>query len=54
VVPLRRPIPVFVIYQTLVPGESGGILVYPDVYGFDKRLDAYLRTGYSRRALPVS
>ena len=54
VVPLRRPIPVFVIYQTLVPGESGGILVYPDVYGFDKRLDAYLRTGYSRRALPIS
>ena len=46
VVTLPHPIPVFVIYQTLVPRESGGIIVYPDIYGFDRRLDQLLRTGY--------
>jgi murein L,D-transpeptidase YcbB/YkuD len=54
VVPLRQPIPVFVLYQTVVPRESGGILVYPDVYGYDKRLDAFLRAGYSHRIAPIS
>lgn len=53
VVPLRRPIPVFVVYQTLVPRESGGILVYPDVYGYDKRLEAFLRAGYAHPMAPI-
>jgi murein L,D-transpeptidase YcbB/YkuD len=47
---LPTPIPVFVVYQTVVPRESGGILVYPDIYGFDKRLDAALRRGYPYQA----
>lgn len=45
-VPLSAAIPVFVIYQTVVPRESGGLLVYADIYGLDRRLDALLRTGY--------
>jgi murein L,D-transpeptidase YcbB/YkuD len=49
VVTLPKPIPVFVVYQTLVPLESGGFRVYPDIYGFDKRLDALLRAGYPFR-----
>jgi murein L,D-transpeptidase YcbB/YkuD len=54
VVPLRHRIPVFVIYQTLVPRESGGILSYPDVYGFDKRLESMLRGPFTRRDGPIS
>ena len=48
-VPLPKPIPVFIVYQTLMPRESGGMLVYQDIYGFDQRLDALLRAGYPFR-----
>jgi murein L,D-transpeptidase YcbB/YkuD len=52
-VPLPKAIPVFVIYQTLVPRKSGGMIVYPDVYGFDRRLELLLRDGYPFRTSPI-
>jgi murein L,D-transpeptidase YcbB/YkuD len=45
-VPLTRRIPVFVIYQTIVPDDAGGTVVYPDIYGLDRRLAELLRSGY--------
>lgn len=50
VVRLTRPIPVYVLYQTTAPAESGGLLSYPDVYGYDRKLDAILRGGYPYRS----
>lgn len=46
VVRLTHPIPVYIVYQTLVPTRFADVLVYPDVYGEDARLDEALRRGY--------
>jgi len=34
-VDLRRPVPVFIIYQTVQPRPGGGLVFLPDVYGRD-------------------
>ena len=35
-VDLPRPVPVFLTYLTAVPGEDGGAIYLPDVYGRDR------------------
>lgn len=52
-VALKRPIPVFVLYQTLVPDGSGGLITYPDAYAFDRKLEAMLRAGFPYRSTLV-
>ena len=49
---LRKPVPVFILYQTASIRESGEVSFYPDVYGNDRLLDQVLRAGYPYPAPP--
>jgi L,D-transpeptidase YcbB len=42
VVRLSRPVPVFVLYGTVVIDTDGSVLFFDDVYGYDRRLEALL------------
>jgi murein L,D-transpeptidase YcbB/YkuD len=42
---LTRPMPVAVVYSTVVALPDGGARFYPDIYGLDRRLDDALRAG---------
>ncbi len=53
-VPLSRPIPVLVVYQTVMPGPDGSLLVYPDIYGRDRALGRALQAPYGRARDPVA
>lgn len=39
---LARPVPVFILYGTVVVDTDGAVLFFNDVYGYDRRLDALL------------
>ena len=56
VIPLRRPVAVLILYQTVSVRESGEVLFYPDIYGNDRLLDEALNAGYPypspHRAVP--
>ncbi|MEO8063515.1 MAG: L,D-transpeptidase family protein [Pseudomonadota bacterium] len=39
---LARPVPVFILYGTVVVDPDGAVLFFDDVYGYDRRLDALL------------
>jgi murein L,D-transpeptidase YcbB/YkuD len=41
-VPLRQPLPVLVLYFTVVAGESGAVYYRPDLYGRDRAVAAAL------------
>lgn len=41
-VPLRQPLPVLVLYFTVVAGESGAVYYRPDLYGRDAKVAAAL------------
>jgi len=43
---LPRPIPVLIIYGTVVVPEDGLVHFYDDIYGHDKELDEVLKKGY--------
>ncbi len=45
-VKLSRPIPVFIMYATVMALQSGEIRFYPDIYRHDEKLDRLLRRGY--------
>jgi murein L,D-transpeptidase YcbB/YkuD len=45
-VKLSHPIPVFVMYATVMPLQSGELRFYPDIYRHDARLDRLLKKGY--------
>jgi murein L,D-transpeptidase YcbB/YkuD len=44
---LATPVPVFVLYGTVVVDTDGAILFFEDVYGHDRTLDTLLRAGRS-------
>lgn len=50
---LSRPVPVFILYGTVVVDPDGSVLFFDDVYGYDRKLDALLAAarirGYSGR-----
>jgi murein L,D-transpeptidase YcbB/YkuD len=50
VIPLRRPVPVLILYQTVSVRESGEVIFYPDIYGNDSLLNEALNAGYPYRA----
>ena len=35
---LEKPIPVYVLYLTAMPGDAGGVHFFPDIYGHDAAL----------------
>ena len=39
---LATPVPVFILYGTVVIDTDGAVLFFDDVYGYDRRLDALL------------
>lgn len=41
-VPLARPVPVFILYGTVVVDLDGSVLFFDDVYGYDRRLESLL------------
>lgn len=41
-VPLRKPIPVYILYGTAIASEAGQVFFFDDVYGHDARLAALL------------
>ena len=43
---LPRPIPVLIVYGTVVVPEDGLVHFYDDIYGHDKDLDQVLQRGY--------
>ena len=49
-VTLKHPIPVFVVYATVVVDEDGAPSFYPDIYGHDAALARTLRLGAPRIA----
>ncbi|HEU5136164.1 MAG TPA: hypothetical protein VFU13_13525 [Steroidobacteraceae bacterium] len=40
---LAKPVPVFILYGTVVIDTDGAVLFFDDVYGYDRRLDALLK-----------
>jgi murein L,D-transpeptidase YcbB/YkuD len=42
-------VPVFLSYYTLYPDNSGNLVSYPDVYGYDKRIIEQLKPYAKRR-----
>ncbi|HTS88061.1 MAG TPA: L,D-transpeptidase family protein [Gemmatimonadales bacterium] len=42
----RAPVPVYIIYGTVLATETGEVFFYPDIYGHDRTLDRLLRRGY--------
>ena len=43
---LPRPIPVLIVYGTVIVPEDGLVHFYDDIYGHDKDLDQVLQKGY--------
>ena len=43
---LPRPIPVLIVYGTVIVPEDGLVHFYDDIYGHDKELDQVLQKGY--------
>jgi murein L,D-transpeptidase YcbB/YkuD len=43
---LEKPIPVLILYGTVVVDEKNSVFFFDDVYGYDKQLDAALKKGY--------
>jgi L,D-transpeptidase YcbB len=43
---LAHPIPVLIVYGTVVVSEDGLVHIYDDIYGHDARLEAVLAKGY--------
>ena len=50
VIPLPRPVPVFMTYLTVAPGGEGGVIFRPDPYGFDALAMPQMFGGSSRIA----
>ena len=48
-VPVTPHVPVFLSYYTLYPDNSGNLVSYPDVYGYDKRIIEQLKPYAKRR-----
>ena len=44
---LEKPIPVLILYGTVVVDEKNSIFFFDDVYGYDKQLDEALQEGVS-------
>jgi murein L,D-transpeptidase YcbB/YkuD len=57
-IPLRRPVALLILYQTVSARESGEVVFYPDIYGNDSLLDRALNAGYPypapRRPAPAA
>ena len=45
-VSLKHPVPVYIVYSTVMASESGQTYFYPDIYHLDDDLDRLLRKGY--------
>ena len=45
-VPLTAPVPVHVVYATVVAYEDGSVIFHDDIYGHDRRLRDLLKRGY--------
>ena len=43
---LEKPIPVLILYGTVIVDEKNNTFFFDDVYGYDKELDAALKKGY--------
>jgi murein L,D-transpeptidase YcbB/YkuD len=43
---LARPIPVLIVYATVVVNEDGTVHFFDDIYGHDKTLEEVLAKGY--------
>lgn len=43
---LKNPIPILIVYTTVVALEDGQILFFDDIYGHDKTLENALAAGY--------
>ena len=39
---LTSPLPVAILYVTVVPSDTGEVFFYPDIYGHDARLSRAL------------
>jgi murein L,D-transpeptidase YcbB/YkuD len=45
-VPLAHPIPVLIVYATVIVLEDGLVHFYDDIYGHDAKLEMMLAKGY--------
>ena len=45
-VPLTTPVPVHVVYATVLAREDGSVVFHDDIYGHDRRLRTLLQGGY--------
>ena len=43
---LEKPIPVVILYGTVLVDEKNDVLFFDDLYGYDKQLDEALKKGY--------
>jgi murein L,D-transpeptidase YcbB/YkuD len=43
VVRLTKPVPIFILYGTVVVDADGAVLFFDDIYGYDRRLEELLR-----------
>ena len=43
---LEKPIPVLILYGTVIVDEKNNVFFFDDVYGYDKQLDTALKKGY--------
>ncbi len=46
---LAKPVPIFILYGTVVIDAGGDVLFFDDVYGYDRKLDELLAAATSRR-----
>ena len=46
---LAKPIPVLIVYGTAVVPENGTAEFFPDIYGFDKKLEKLIADAYAAR-----
>lgn len=53
-VQLTAPVPVFLVYQTVMVTEAGETFFYGDVYGHDRALDRALKKGYPYQILAAA
>jgi murein L,D-transpeptidase YcbB/YkuD len=45
-VTLKRPIPVYIFYSTVLADKDGQVSFYEDIYGHDRKLEAMLARGF--------
>jgi murein L,D-transpeptidase YcbB/YkuD len=43
---LTRPVPVLIVYATVIVGADGAVHFYDDIYGHDAALEKVLDKGY--------